>query len=210
MLQGSLTVLAFGILYRPLSDTRESVPGISKVFLWALELYKRNKQTNKMRKILGLWKICLWKKGGRRKGSFWRSSFKGRKRRTNVVFGNLQPNMIVRIFYKIRYQNVFWDTAGALRRPMDTRWTGVTVHTLFQDDLGTWTWNKTPCCPGYLPSLTKGRMGPAAGHYCKEAVTGPLWFWEKGKRFSMGSSYLAITCSTRIWNLCLCTLPFFF
>lgn len=51
MLQGSLTILAFGILYQPLSDTRESVPEISKIFLWALELYKRNK---KMRKVLGL------------------------------------------------------------------------------------------------------------------------------------------------------------
>lgn len=143
MLQESLTILAFGMLYRPLSDTRESIPEISKIFLWTLELYKRNKKMRKDFKI-----PAYEKKAGRRKGSFWRSSFKGRKRRTNVVFGDLQPNMIVRVFHKIRYQNVFWDTERALRRPMDTRWTGVAVHTLFHDGLGTWTWNKIPCCSG--------------------------------------------------------------
>lgn len=47
MLQGSLTILAFGILYWPLSDTRQTVPEISKIFLWALELYKRKQRNAK-------------------------------------------------------------------------------------------------------------------------------------------------------------------
>lgn len=109
-----------------------------------------------------------------------------------MVFGNLQPNMIVRVFHKTSYQNVFQDTEGALRRPMDTRWTGVTAQTLFHDGPGNERGTKS--LAEQLPSVTKGRMGPALGHDCKERFSKVLCgFKRRGEHFSTGYSYPAST-----------------
>lgn len=119
-----------------------------------------------------------------------------------MVFGNCNQ---IRLSENstFRHQNVFWNVAGALK----DQWTlggQVLLHKhcflmILAHKCG------TRSLVGWLSSVTKGRMEPGTGHYCKE-FSQVLWGRGRGEEFSTGHFHPASTWSMWIWNLYLCIL----